>query len=278
MNLLMRQKIWLPILIILYILLSSIGKQTNTHVSNRISPPLPLPVAQLISLGFGKQLLAEISFIKANVFYGGYNPTAPMRSENLEHLAQHFLFMAKLHPKLIDIYYVGESILAWSGTPYVLKANHILTLGQQALPNELTLPFFLSFNYFKHLQQPKEAAYILKKASSLPDAPQWFGHLASTLLAKAGNIRTSLSWLKSMQALLRNQQEKLRYQNDIIAFEKALTVQDALDKFKQENGHFPGSLENLMPVYLYSMPQWDGLYVLNYTNSILSLQKKTRKE
>jgi len=220
------------------------------------------------------QLIAEALFIKTAVYYGGIDKQ--MNEDKLKIMEQYFLAMSQLHPKLLDIYYRSEAVLAHRGNIHARMANRILENGRRALPNQLVLPFFEGFNYFHYLDDPTKAAKILHIASIIPHAPKWIGHLASMLMASGGNIRTGLVWLKGMLAVSRNKNEKVRYKKNILAFEKAMRVQRALDRYVHGVGKYPHSLAALLPVYLGALPTWKNGYMLEYESPKLFLRRRSR--
>ena len=248
----------------------------------KLSPALPAPLLTVIGHSYLHQLVAEALFIKTAVYYGAIdNDPEPFQ---LKLLSQHFLTMQQLHPYLLDTYYRSESILAHRGSTYAITTNTILAHGRETLPKQIALPFFEGFNYFRYLNQPLKAGEILRIASQIEGSPSWIGHLASMLLAKGGNIRAGLIWLQGMYASSEDEETKARYKKDIVAFEKAMTVQLALEQFARKHGTFPEKLTLLLPEELDKLPAWEGHYQLEYKKPKLFLhstlkdheQKETR--
>jgi len=270
-----RSLLTLTILITCYgFLFIAQDKRAENQQSN-ISPALPTGILKVLGHSYMRQLIAEALFIKTAVYYGGMDEQ--MNKSNLEIMGQHFLAMSELHPKFLDIYYRSESVLAHRGDRFTHIANDILENGSHALPNEVAIPFFEGFNYFHYLNEPIKAGKVLRIASNIPNAPQWIGHLASMLMASNGNIRTGLVWLKGMLAATQNEDEKVRYQKDIIAFEKAMQVQHALERYAQTHGFYPKNLSALLTHDLNTLPTWKGNYMLEYKSPKLSLLRRTHE-
>jgi len=266
-----RTWILLPILLVFYgFLFVTQDKHTNTAPTN-ISPSLPASVLNVLGHSYMNQLIAESLFIKTAVHLGGLNKQ--MDEKNLEIMGNHFKTISKLHPLFLDTYYRSESVLAHRGDRFVLTANKILDRGRNALPNEIAIPFFEGFNYFHYLNKPVKAGKILRNASNIPDAPQWIGHLASMLMAKGGNIRTGLIWLKGMLAATHDEDEKKRYGRDVATFEKAMQVQQAIEQYARKHGTYPETLSVLLPDYLGALPTWEGEYMLEYHSPTLLLRR-----
>ena len=239
-----------------------------------LSPTLPFAALNVIGHSYLKQLIAESLFIKTAVFYGALN--VRINEDNLHIMSQHFLAMNQLHPKLLDIYYRTESTLPHQGAVHTKTANQILEHGRGFLPEQIELPFFEGFNYFHYLNEPLKAANVLRIASDIPNAPQWIGHLASMLMASGGNIRTGLIWLKGMESTSQDEGEKKRYQQEIIAFEKAMQVQLALNRYVERIGSYPNNLNDLLQADLKAMPTWGkDDFVLEYQPPRLFLRRQT---
>jgi len=265
----------LPIIFIMLLLAySTLFVAQDKRVGNKlanISPALPTGVLNVLGHSYMNQLIAESLFIKTAVYLGGLNKQ--MDEANLEIMGQHFLAISTLHPRFLDTYYRSESVLAHRGNLFVHTANEILENGRSALPDEVAIPFFEGFNYFHYLNEPVKAGEILRIASNVPDAPQWIGHLASMLMASGGNIRTGLIWLKGMLAATHDEDEKTRYQNNIAAFEKAMQVQQALDRYARRHGVYPENLSDLLAQDLSVFPTWKGDYRLEYQPPTLLLRR-----
>jgi len=267
--------IFMPILLICYVFLFVAQDKRAGNASDNISHVLPTGVLNVLGHSYMNQLIAETLFIKAAVYYGGLNKR--MDEDNLEIIGHHFIAMSRLHPKLLDIYYRSEAVLAHRGNSHARTVNRILENGRSALPNQVALPFFEGFNYFYYLNSPIRAAEILRITSNIPHSPKWIGHLASILMASGGNIRTGMIWLKGMLAASQDENEKARYRKDILAFEKAMRVQQALDHYVHRRGKYPDSLRALLPNDLEALPTWENGYQLEYKPPKLFLRRSHQK-
>jgi len=252
------------------ILFNAYEKHTSITDTN-ISHSLPTPILNVIGHSYLNQFIAEVLFIKTAVFYGGLNKR--INEESLHIMARHFTTISQLHPRLLDTYYRSESVLAHQGNEHVNTANLILEHGREYLPKQVTLPFFEGFNYFHYLNKPDKAANVLHIASSIDGAPQWIGHLASMLMASGGNIRTGLIWLKAIERTSQDEDEKTRYQQEILTFEKAMQVQLALEQYNAREGNYPKELIQLIPVDLGSLPNLGSNFQLKYQTPELRIQR-----
>jgi len=266
-----RLPIILPGLLAGYIFLFLAQGQYASVTDQGISPALPSRMLHVLGHSYMNQIIAESLFIKTAVYYGGLN--REMDAGNLEVMQQHFITMSQLHPRMLDIYYRAESVLAHRGNTYAKTANQILETGRATMPDQLALPFFEGFNYFYYLGNPAKAAEILRIASMIPGSPQWIGHLASMLAARGGNIRTGLIWLQGMLASSTDEEEKARYRGEIESFEQALQVQMALEQHIRRVGTPPNALSDLAPNDIRQLPTFKNGFMLEYKKPNLFLTR-----
>jgi len=264
----------LPGLLVGYLFLFFALEQQTAVARQDISPALPKPVLHVLGHSYLKQIIAEALFIKTAVYYGGLEKEVD--EGNLAIMEQHFIAMHELHPKMLDIYYRAQTVLAHRGDVYVRSANRILEHGRSVLPDQIALPFFEGFNYFRYLRNPAKAAEVLRIGSEIPGAPRWIGHLASMLAAEGGNIRTGLVWLQGMLASSTDEVAKQRYRGEIEVFEQALRVQMALERYMQNQSQPPQALHELVPEYLTELPIIKKGYTLEYRSPSLYLKRERK--
>jgi hypothetical protein len=263
----------LPIFILLllsYGILFTLQETRFSKNSQQLSHPLP-PAIEKAALGYLRQLGGEMHFVKASVFYGGVEPGRdPL--EYAEPFAQHLTSAASLHPHFVDTYFLCQATLPYINNEYALRANSVLALGMAALADNFVPPFFIGFNHFYHLKDPSQAAIFLQQASQYPGAPSWLGHLASTLAAEGGDIYGGLIWLKAMLAAEEDERVRERYQHSITMFERAVTVQQAIDIYKNKhNNQYPATLDAMVPEILAALPEFDPPFLLSWEPPTLRL-------
>ncbi|MBU4408454.1 MAG: hypothetical protein KJ772_07125 [Proteobacteria bacterium] len=243
----------------------------NQHLSH----PLP-PAIQKIALGYLRQLGGEIQFIKASVFYGGVKPGRdPL--EYADPIAQHFTAAATLHPHFIDTYFLCQAILPHINKDYTRYANTVLARGMTALPDNFVLPFFAGFNHFYYLDEPLEAARLFYLAAAKPNGPPVLEHLANILSAEGGNIYAALIGLRGMYASEKDEQIKMRYAEEIAAFEKAVTVLEAIRRHEKMKGTPPAALTDLVPDYLPAIPDIGPIFTLEWKPPHLGVVRIAKK-
>lgn len=234
-----------------------------------LSQTLPANVHK-ITAGYMVQLWAEMLYIKTTVFLGG-RKSGQEHQNYAENLAEHFLVISTLHPGFIDTYFLCESSLSSLGSDSAKKTNAVLEKGIAEKPDNWILLFFKAFNHFHYLDESAEAAEILYKATQIPGAPVWFGHLASMLSARGGNIYAGLMWLKAMLAAERDEMMRERYKKEIVIFEKAVRVLQAVQKYSDLFNHPPKELNDLVPDIIPELPKIEEGFALSWKPPVLSL-------
>lgn len=236
--------------------------------------PPPASLLEAGSLGFLRQLFAEMLFVESAVHYGAEADPWRIPPRHLDAYAALFRVMARLHPRLLDVYYRVEGVLTWQGERYAREANAVLRIGRRALPDEIVIPFFIGFNDFRFLHQPLKAADAFEEAARMPEAPGWFGHLAAILRGRGGDIRGGLLLLQARLRTTSDAGERERLQRDIRVYKDALRVQLALERFHAHTGRYPTALSELAPAWLARIPDMGGKYELVYQPPRLSLRPK----
>jgi len=245
------------------------------YVPPHLTQTLPVRVHK-IAAGYMYQLWAEMLYIKTIVFLGGRKPGQEHQSY-AENLAEHFSVISTLHPDFIDTYFMCESSLSSLGSDYAKKTNAVLEKGMSAKPDNWILPFFKGFNYFRYLNEPIKAAETLYKASRITGAPVWLGHLASILSAQGGDIYAGLIWLKAMLATEKDEIMQERYKKEIIVFENAVRVLQAVQKYSALYNHPPKELNDLVPDIIMEIPKIEEGFFLAWTPPVLSLIRPNAK-
>ena len=234
----------------------------------------PIPSAQFLraTTGYLKQLLAEVFFAQSSVFLGGLKPgTNPESYAPV--LAHNYRQITALYPEFQDPYYFAQSYLAHVGPEYARAANEILANGREAYPENLAYPFFQGYNYFRHLEQPLEAAAVFREASYLPEAPPMFAHMVIILTAEGGMLEASILSLMALSKSTDDEAIKKMYQKEIEMFKKALAVQKAANAYQVERMRTPTTLDELVPDYLPALPDFGQAFELTWKPPVVGLKR-----
>lgn len=263
-------------LIFLYGVIFCAQDQRNQERNVTLNLALPVNFYQ-IAAGYGKQLAAEMLFIRSSVFLGGVRPGTPPTSYE-EALANNFEVMTRLYPRFLDPYYFTQSFLPSISKESAARAAGIFETGIAAYPEDLILRFFHGTNFFLAMNEPLKGAKAFTEAAKLPKAPPMFGHLAALLSAQGGDIAAGLISLQIMLAAEKDEVVRTRYQEEIVIFKQAMGVNEAIKAYINKYGTTPKSLEQLVPEFLQGIPEIKDSFILVYDPPNLHLQRPDRKK
>jgi hypothetical protein len=234
-----------------------------------LSPPLPVEVVETAS-GFGRHLAGFGLFVKTSIFMG--NSALKTRIDtHAESLAQNLDAATQLYPAFVDPYYFSEASLPHVSRQYARRANQLLDRGIAAHPDNQIIPFFKAFNHFYYLDEPIAAAKIFADLAKRPEAPSLFSSLSTKLMARGGQLSAGRDMMKVMRDSETDEELRERYAAELRNFDKALIVQQALDRYRKEVGAEAPSLFFLVPHYLSSLPQLELGSILVWEPPILKM-------
>jgi tetratricopeptide (TPR) repeat protein len=208
-------------------------------------------------LALGNQgLLSDILFLKTATFFGGRAGSGkPMNKEDWRYFIDSLNVITDLDPYFVDPYFLAEGLLAWdAGMPE--EANKILEKGTRYRTTDWRLPFFIGFNYFYFLGDYGTAADYIMTAAQLPGSPDYAPRLAARLAYYGGKSETAFLFLRQMieetdSALIRRALEMR-----LLALERAVSIEEALEQFKKKERRMPISLDELVTRgYLDMLPK-----------------------
>jgi len=259
-------------LIIVYFLIFLSLNQSFPNNKVNLERALPTKFQQVTS-GYLKQLVSEIIFIKTSVFLGGVKQST-LETTYSGTLANNFEVMTSLYPEFIDPYFFCQSFLTSLSRESAKRANAVLKTGIETFPDNLILRFFYAFNFYRDLNDPLKSAEAFKEASTLPNAPPMFAHLATIFSAKGGNLQAGLRMLKTMAAMEDNEKMLVKYQQEIDIFKKALVVENAISLYTKKLFSAPEKLEDLVPEFLDQLPEIKNNFILKYKPPVLRLERQ----
>jgi tetratricopeptide (TPR) repeat protein len=215
---------------------------------------IPSRFSRILALG-NQGLLSDFLFLKAATFFGGRTGEGKaLDKADWQYLIDSLEAITDLDPYFVDPYFLAEGLLAWdAGLPE--EANKILEKGTRHRTSDWRLPFFIGFNHFYFLGNYGKAADYIMTASRLPGSPDYFPTLASRLAYYGGKSKTALLFLRQMLEESDNPLLKRRMEKRLLALGRAVTIEEALDRFKMQEGRMPGSLGELVTRgYLERLP------------------------
>lgn len=193
-----------------------------------------LPSGQYLKplmLGFD-QIAANLLWIKAVGYFGGHYLT----DRNYQWLYHILDLTTTLDPYFRQPYEFGGLVLAVEKED-IEQSNKLLKKGIRYHPDYWKLPFYLGFNSFFYLKDPKTAARYISKAAALPDHPSYLSQLAASLYVHAGQKKTAIHFLNRMHENLEDPWLKKSISRKILNLQK---------------GILPKSLEEILSADEYS--------------------------
>ncbi len=156
--------------------------------------------------------------------------------------------LTDLDPSFVYAYQAAGVVLSvWAHLTHESVA--ILEKGVRNNPDVWELPFFLGYDYYFELNDPKTAAKYFRAASALPGSPDYLPKLAARMTVEAGDPEAALEFLQRLY--LQVQDEKVREgletrMKEVIAERDILYLEEAVRRFVQRHGRLPQRLEDLI--------------------------------
>jgi hypothetical protein len=216
---------------------------------------IPPKFSRILALG-NQGLLSDFLFLKAATFFGGRAGAAkPMSKDDWQYFIDSLNVVTDLDPYFVDPYFLAEGLLAWdAGMPE--EANIILEKGTKHRTSDWRLPFFIGFNHFYFLNDHGTAADYIMTASRLPGSPDYFPTLAARLAYYGGKSKTGFLFLRQLIEETDNPLMRRKLEMRLLALERAVSIEEALEKFKKKEGRMPIPLKELVTHgYLDMLPE-----------------------
>ena len=237
---------------------------------------IPSKFSRILALG-NQGLLADFLFLKTTTFIGGKGTSALLNEEDWQYVIQSLDVITDLDPYFVDPYMLAEGLLAWdAGKPE--KADILLRKGMKYRLFDWRLPFFIGFNNFYFLKDYGTASKFIMTASKLPGSPAYLVTLGARLAYYGGKSKTALLFLKEMLAGVNDPLLKKRLEMRLTALERAVVIENALDKFKVQEGRLPNELNELVTAgYLIVLPPdpYGGTWGILKNGRVFSTSKFT---
>jgi len=215
---------------------------------------IPSKFSRVLALG-NQGLLSDFLFLKIATFIGGRSGSGErINEDDWNFVIQSLDVVTDLDPYFVDPYLLAEGLLAWdAGKPK--EANKLLLKGMKCRVSDWRLPFFVGFNNFYFLKDYETASGFIMMASRLPGSPAYLATLGARLAYYGGKSKTALLFLKQMLADTDDTMMKNRLKMRLQALERAVLIEEALGKFKVQEGRIPKELSELVTAgYLIVLP------------------------
>lgn len=241
---------------------------------------LPEPLAHAITLEFSG-LASDFLMLKVMTFMGKkiINKEHVNKDEWLT-IYRSLKQVTNLDPRFLDPYVVAQMTLPFDAG-MVEETNVLLERAAKIRDTDYRPNFFLWYNHFYFLNDPKTAGEYLEKAARMPGAPTYFSTLAARMNLYAGKIMAAVIFLE----------ENLRETSDpamhkflsirIDALKRIGFLESKIKKFRKKYNKAPTKLQDLVDCGLITSipkdPYGGEFYIMEggrvYTTSELVLPK-----
>ncbi len=187
-----------------------------------------------------KNLLADVYYIKGVL---GVTDEFRNREERLPWIQEVFKAAVLLDKDMLQAYFFAGSAIV--NTKDELKqGNEFLLFGLVNSPTYWQIPYWLGFNYYL-LGDNLKAAEFYALASKRPGAPGFLKSNQVMLYYRAGEPRLGLLYLEGLLESVKDPQQLKWVKLKIEWLKNMITLQDAVESFKDHYGRLPQSLEEL---------------------------------
>ena len=198
---------------------------------------------RVLALGYD-QLVADLLWLKVVQHYGdGAETTDGFR------WAYHAVdVLTDIDPTFAFAYQAtGVMLTVWGHLPEESAA--ILTKGVRNNPGVWELPFFLAYDHYYELHQPKLAAEYLRMAAALPNAPEYLPGLAARMSVESGESDAALEFLQRIYQ--QTQDDTLRQALDrrireVVAERDIQFLEEGVRRYKDRHKMTPSTLHDLV--------------------------------
>ncbi|PLX89794.1 MAG: hypothetical protein C0619_10430 [Desulfuromonas sp.] len=240
---------------------------------------VPSQFSRILACGY-KGLLSDYQFLRILTFYGSrFAEQQQMVDEDWDYFVASIDVITDLDPYFIDPYVLTEGLLTWDAGR-IEDANRLLLKGAVANENNWRLWYYLGFNSFYFMKDYVGGAEYLMIASRVPGSPDYLKTLSSRLAFYGGKTKTALLFLKGMLADTDDALLEKRLKTRLLALEGAVLIEEALVQFRDQQGHLPGSLNELVSSgYLHELPvePYGGDWLFNKDARVFSTSKFTHR-
>ena len=228
------------------------GEVRRTQMAGYV---VPSAFSRVLAFGY-HGFLSDYQFLKALTFYGDRSVhQQPMSSVDWDYLSRSLDVITDLDPYFLDPYVLGEGLLAWDAQRFK-EANALLEKGMRHRTWDWQIPFYLGFNHFYFFKDYATGSRYIMQAAALPGSPGYLKNLGARLAYYGGQSQTALLFLKEMLAETQSESLKRSMAKRLLALERAVAIEAALAKFREEYGRDVNELNELVDLgFLEALPE-----------------------
>ena len=154
-------------------------------------------------------------------------------------------------------------------------ANDLLNYGMKYRTWDWQLPYFAAFNSSFFMRDYKKAAEYYKLAGELSGS-DLFKRLAGRYLHESGQTGLAIAYLAAMEKNERHPALKKGHQIRLQAFREVLRIEQARDRFRENQGDLPDSVQQLLQQGYLNPPPVDpygGKFFLEPSGKVSTTSK-----
>ncbi|RJX19228.1 MAG: hypothetical protein C4563_08345 [Desulfobulbus sp.] len=193
-----------------------------------------------------KGIVADYLFLKLMVLHGERLLDRKELSKTERQISYKALLqITELDPRFWDPYLFAETTFPWEGE-MVAETNELLERAVLALPNDYRPNYFIWFNYYYFIKDPKKAAPYMEKASRMQGAPEYFKNLAARMRVYSGELQAGIVFLQQVIRETSSASERELLEKRLFSLQALELLESAVREFKKKNSRLPADINELI--------------------------------
>lgn len=202
--------------------------------------PLFVPDAKILkNVAFGfDNLMTDFIWLKTVQYIGGN-----ARSGDYPLLFDYLNVLTDLDTKFYMPYFVAQVLLPESGQAQ--EAVLLSEKGMKALPENWKIPYYTGYLYYYYLNDYEKGAEFYLRAAEIPGALSSAKRMAVNLIGKANKHTLALEMWLNLYDEEKNPDVKNLIEKKMIREKNFVDLENALQKYFQQNGFYPEKIDVL---------------------------------
>jgi len=211
-----------------------------------------------------REALADFIWLTAIDYYGRHLAS----DQKYEWLGHIFGILTSLDPRFIGAYHFGALTLAWDAHQPI-EGLKLLFSGMKANPLDWQLPFDAGFINYMLIGDYQSAARLFQVSAKMPGAWAMVARWVPYVLARSGDFAAARQMWRDLYYSTENKKLReliIRQLQWLKLREGMAQIQDAVNRFSEEEKRLPFSIEELIyRGYLKELPEepFGGRYFLD---------------
>lgn len=238
-----------------------------------------VPSAEVLRVAVGDQklLVAHAAIVKVLVYFGSLvdknqqKIVLPPEYLNMYKILQSSV---KLDPYNSDAYYFAQAAFTWE-VGRAEEVNLMLDYGMKYRTWDYMLPFYAGFNAAYFLKQYEPAARYMQRAAEISGNPL-LATLAARYYFESDKSKIGIDFLETMEKSAKDEQTRKLYRLRREALQAVITIQAAVNQFRDQNGQFPRRLDDIVNKgILKQLPEdpYGGRFYLDESGTVRTTSK-----